>query len=103
LAIGRRGQNARLTSKLTGWEIDIEKEEIQVVSFEDKFKEAVNKLADSISVDQALAEQLANAGFVTKDGIAEASLEDLKEALPEVDESQLEAIVQKVQGETASS
>lgn len=97
LAIGRRGQNARLTSKLTGWEIDIEKEEIHVASFEDKLKEAVSKLAASLQVDEELANQLASAGFVSRDGLAEASIEDLKEALPDLEESTLEDVLQRAQ------
>src|SRR5258706_1573464 len=35
LAIGKRGQNARLTSKLTGWQVDIEAEHVAVVGFEE--------------------------------------------------------------------
>jgi N utilization substance protein A len=97
LAIGRRGQNARLTSKITGWEIDIEKEEIHVASFEDKIKEAVDKLAASLSIDAELAQQLVISGFATRDGLAEASVEDLKEALPDVDEEVLTNLIASVQ------
>lgn len=97
LAIGRRGQNARLTSKLTGWEIDIEKEEIQVTSFEDKLKEAVSKLATSMEIDEELANQLATCGFVTRDGLADATIEDLKEALPDVEESTLQDVLERAQ------
>jgi len=104
LAIGRRGQNARLTSKLTGWEIDIEKEEIHVASFEDKLKEAVSKLAASLEIEEELASQLATVGFVSRDGLAEASIEDLKEALPDLEEATLEDVLQraKKQEETSS-
>ena len=45
LAIGKRGQNARLTSKLTGWQIDIEPEAIVAVGFEEKVAHAVQMLA----------------------------------------------------------
>src|SRR6266481_5733248 len=45
LAIGKKGQNARLTSKLTGWNIEIEKEETAAdITFEEKVKRAVEKL-----------------------------------------------------------
>src|ERR1051325_823646 len=37
LAIGKRGQNARLTSKLTGWQVDIEAEQVVTKGFEEKF------------------------------------------------------------------
>src|SRR5438876_12113096 len=36
LAIGKRGQNARLTSKLTGWQVDIEAEHLAIMGFEEK-------------------------------------------------------------------
>jgi len=99
LAIGRRGQNARLTSKLTGWEIDIEKEEIHVASFADKLKEAVDKLAASLEIEETLANQLATSGFVTREGLADASLDDLKEALPDLDESVLQSVLEKAQAQ----
>jgi len=99
LAIGRRGQNARLTSKLTGWEIDIEKEEIHVASFADKLKEAVDKLAASLEIEETLANQLATSGFVTREGLADASLDDLKEALPDLDESLLQSVLEKAQAQ----
>src|SRR5437762_5867372 len=45
LAIGKRGQNARLTSKLTGWQVDIEPEVVVTKGFEEKVAEAVEMLA----------------------------------------------------------
>ena len=45
LAIGKRGQNARLTSKLTGWQVDIEAEVVVTKGFEEKVAEAVELFA----------------------------------------------------------
>jgi N utilization substance protein A len=45
LSIGKKGQNARLTAKLTGWSIDIEKEEVAEMGFEQKVARAVEQLA----------------------------------------------------------
>src|SRR5215213_3672958 len=45
LAIGKRGQNARLTSKLTGWQVDIEHEPVVVIGFEQKVAQAVDTVA----------------------------------------------------------
>src|SRR5437016_11867133 len=55
LAIGKRGQNARLTSKLTGWQVDIEAEHVAVFGFEEKMAQAVQSLAaiPGISQEQA--------------------------------------------------
>src|SRR5206468_3354270 len=41
LAIGKRGQNARLTSKLTGWQVDIEAEHVQTLGFDEQIAQFV--------------------------------------------------------------
>src|SRR5437868_13174866 len=45
LAIGKRGQNSRLTEKLTGWKVSIEQEHVATMGFEEKVAEAVEMLA----------------------------------------------------------
>src|ERR1041385_6007524 len=45
LAIGKSGENARLTSKLTGWQVDIEAEQVETVGFEQQVAQAVQALA----------------------------------------------------------
>src|SRR5213078_2211198 len=45
LAIGKRGQNARLSSKLTGWHVDIDAEAVQTMGFEEKVAQAVASMA----------------------------------------------------------
>ena len=74
LAIGKRGQNVRLTSKLTGWHVDITKA-MSLASFEDQKAEAIKTLADTFSVSTAVATQLADAGFLTVEGIVESDEE----------------------------
>ena len=68
LAIGKRGQNVRLTTKLTGWHIDV-KRSMATASFEDQKAEAIKELAETFSVSTAIATQMADAGFLTIDGI----------------------------------
>jgi N utilization substance protein A len=97
LAIGRRGQNARLTAKLTGWEIDIEKEEVQVVGFEQKLEQGVQKLALALQVDHDTAEKIAKAGFGAVEDICETPEEDLREALAELDASVITTIRENAQ------
>ena len=53
LAIGRRGQNARLAAKLTGWHIDIKSESEVPVSLDTLFKEEGNEETDAESVENA--------------------------------------------------
>ena len=74
LAIGKRGQNVRLTSKLTGWNVDITKA-MALASFEDQKAEAIKTLADTFSISTAVATQLADAGFLTVEGIVESDEE----------------------------
>ena len=68
LAIGKRGQNIRLTTKLTGWHIEVKKS-MATASFEDQKTEAIKELADTLSVSMAVATQMADAGFLNIDGI----------------------------------
>ena len=71
LAIGKRGQNVRLTSKLTGWHVDITKA-MSLASFEDQKADAIKTLAETFSISTAVATQLADAGFLTVEGIVES-------------------------------
>ncbi len=68
LTIGKRGQNIRLTTWLTGWHIDVKKS-MATASFEDQKAEAIRELAEMFSVSTAVATQIADAGFLTVDGI----------------------------------
>ena len=70
LAIGKRGQNVRLTTKLTGWHIDVKKS-MATASFEDQKNEAIKELAETFSVSTAIATQMANVGYLNVEGIAE--------------------------------
>ena len=68
LAIGKRGQNVRLTTKLTGWHVEIRKS-MAAASFEDQKAAAIKELAETFSVSTAVATQMADAGFLSVDGI----------------------------------
>ena len=70
LAIGKRGQNVRLTSKLVGWHVEVKKS-MATASFEDQKAEAIKLLAETFSVSTAVATQMADAGFLTVDQIAD--------------------------------
>ncbi len=90
LAIGKRGQNARLTSKLTGWRVDIQKDE-ESMDFEERVAVAVTKLAAVEGIGDEFAERLVFAGFLTLEGILAADLSDL-EAIEEISADQAQAI-----------
>jgi N utilization substance protein A len=77
LAIGKKGQNARLTAKLTGWKIDIQRDEADI-GFEEKVAMAVASLAGIEGIGEAHAEKLVHGGFLTLEGILAADLADLE-------------------------
>ena len=76
LAIGKKGQNARLTAKLTGWKIDIQRDEAGK-TFEEKVAEAIARLAAVPGIGPELAERLVHAGFLTLEQIVSAETSDL--------------------------
>ncbi len=53
LAIGKRGQNARLTSRLTGWEVNIEKDESAKEIFANNVEKGVTSLAKTLEVERS--------------------------------------------------
>ena len=77
LAIGKRGQNARLTSKLTGWQVDIEAEHIVTKGFEEKRAEAIDALAAIPGITREQAEVLANNGLRSLEELLQADESDL--------------------------
>ena len=68
LAIGKRGQNVRLTSKLTGWKVNVTKS-MAKASFEDQMAEAIRNLADTFDVSEETATKIASGGFLSVEGI----------------------------------
>jgi N utilization substance protein A len=79
LAIGKKGQNVRLTNKLTGWKIDIEKSVTAEVGMDEKIKHAVASLMALPGVTPELADKLVHHGFTGIEGIIAAELTDLME------------------------
>lgn len=86
LAIGKRGQNARLTSKLTGWRVDIQKDE-ESMDFEERVAVSVKKLTAVEGIGSEFAEHLVFAGFLTLEGILAADLSDIED-IEEIDKAQ---------------
>jgi transcription termination/antitermination protein NusA len=97
LAIGKRGQNARLTCKLTGWQIDIEPETVVTFGFEEKVALAVHNLAAIPGLTNEQADLLVHAGFLSVDDLFTAELNDLEQIEPL--KAQAPAIVAAVKAE----
>jgi N utilization substance protein A len=77
LAIGRRGQNVRLASQLTGWDIDILTEQEESERRQKEFQERSSLFIDALDVDEVVGQLLASEGFANVEEIAYIELEDL--------------------------
>ncbi|WP_341894264.1 transcription termination factor NusA [Ferrovibrio terrae] len=79
LAIGRRGQNVRLASQLTGYDIDILTEEEESERRQKEFRERSQLFIDSLDVDETLAQLLVTEGFTKVEELAYLPVEELAE------------------------
>lgn len=77
LAIGRRGQNVRLASKLTGWKIDVKSES----KYGEALRDGYRSLLDVVGVGDVSADTLFQAGYGSAEALADAEASDLS-ALP---------------------
>jgi N utilization substance protein A len=77
LAIGRRGQNVRLASQLTGWDIDILTEAEESERRQKEFAERTQRFIEALDVDEMLAQLLASEGFATVEEIAYADAQEV--------------------------
>ena len=85
LAIGKRGQNARLTSKLTGWQVDIEPEQVAIVGFEEQVAQAVKAIAAIQGITPEQADVLVHHGFTSLEDLLQADQSDLA-GIPQIAE-----------------
>ncbi|MBG86680.1 MAG: transcription termination/antitermination protein NusA [Verrucomicrobiales bacterium] len=77
LTIGKRGQNARLASRLTGWQVNIEAKQSAAQSVEDKIAEAAQAFAAVPGISPELATTLVEAGFHALEDLTQVEAEDL--------------------------
>ena len=90
LAIGRRGQNVRLASQLTGWDIDILTEAEESERRQEEFRLRTELFVTKLAVDEFLAQLLVTEGFATIEDVAFVPLEEL-------------ASIEGLEGETAAA
>lgn len=79
LAIGRRGQNVRLASKLVGWNIDILTEKAESDRRTEEFTKLSQMFIDSLNVEEVIAHLLVTEGFTTIEEVGYVPVEDLAE------------------------
>lgn len=108
-AVGRRGQNARLTSRLIGWEIQVIKDESQHEQFERKVFEAAEAMAGTLGIEVDWAVELVRGGLNSIDVLATAEADDITD-MTELTTEQAQAVVAalsayatKESGETAEA
>ena len=77
LAIGRRGQNVRLASQLTGWYIDILTEAEESERRQEEFKTRSARFIEALNIDDVIAHLLVAEGFVSIDDIVATPVSEL--------------------------
>jgi len=97
LAIGKRGQNARLTAKLTGWEVDIDAEHIVTKGFDEKVAEAVEAIAAIPGISREQADALVHAGLTRIEDLLSAEAGDIAD-IPQIGENAA-AVLEAVRAE----
>ncbi len=85
-AIGRGGQNVRLASQLTGWELNVMNEEQAVDKGESESRALVERFMSRLGVDEDVATILAQEGFTSLDEVAYVPLDEML-AIEEFDEA----------------
>jgi N utilization substance protein A len=105
LAIGKRGQNARLTSRLTGWEINIEQDKSVIEDFNERVGKAAKTLSDTLHIEEAVAVSLVKGGLGSLDMLAEVEPQDIADAIGIAPEkaAEIQAAAKRANGSLAST
>jgi len=94
-AIGRRGQNARLTSRLLGWDVQVSKDDSVHEQFEARVSDASSTLGEEIGLDADTADKLFRAGGINADMILQMDAGYISQAL-EISEDEAATILETV-------
>jgi N utilization substance protein A len=93
-AIGRKGQNARLSSRLMGWDVQVRRDESKEEQFKEKIGGAAHTLGEQLGITDELAEKLTLAGGISPEFIIGMSENDIAEAL-EISQDQAAPILER--------
>ena len=77
LAIGRRGQNARLTSKMTGWEVNIDEDKREAQALQNRSSEAAHSMATILGITEEDSQKLVSSGINSIEVVQTAGAEDI--------------------------
>ncbi len=97
LAIGRRGQNVRLASQLTRWDIDILTEAEESERRQEEFRRRSGLFVEALDVDDMIAGLLVTEGFTTVEELAYTPIDEVA-AIEGFDESVAEELVRRAEG-----
>jgi len=97
LAIGRRGQNVRLASQLTRWDIDILTEAEESERRQDEFRRRSGLFVEALDVDDMIAGLLVTEGFTTVEELAFTPIDEVA-AIEGFDENVAEELVRRAEG-----
>merc|ERR1711981_857137 len=93
-AIGRRGQNVRLASKLINYEIDILTEDEESEKRQTEFKEKTEGFIKNLEVDETLGQLLVAEGFSTIDEISKTAIDDISK-IEGIDENTAKELIER--------
>jgi len=97
LAIGRRGQNVRLASQLTRWDIDILTEAEESERRQEEFRRRSGLFVEALDVDDMIAGLLVTEGFTTVEELAFTPIEEVA-AIDGFDDNVAEELVRRAEG-----
>ena len=95
-AIGRRGQNVRLATKLLNYEINIMTDQEDSDRRQIEFKEKTENLVKNLELDETLGQLLVAEGFSTIDDIKDSTLDNLKK-IEGIEEDTAKALIERAQ------
>ncbi len=101
-AIGRHGQNVRLTNRLMGWDVQVERDESAHEKFVGRVHSAASELAGHLGIDVELAEALVGAGMNSVEVVATLDASDIVDVLA-IPAEEAAAIVAKAQAQATSA
>lgn len=93
-AIGKQGQNVRLSSRLMGWDIQVHRDNRKEEQFEQRIGGAAHALGTQLNISEELAEKLMRMGGISPEFVKEIPAEDISEEL-EISIEAAEAIIEQ--------
>jgi transcription termination/antitermination protein NusA len=101
-AIGRKGQNARLSSRLMGWDVQVRRDESKEEQFKERIGGAAHTLGEQLGISDELANKLTLAGGFIPEHVIDMPADYIAAAL-EITEEAAEAILVRAQGIVSGS